>query len=198
MNTNKFRQWQPAVCITGLLLTMLFTMPRYSLASSDSAVINFSAVFAGGSCDISTSVSEIVFGGGELIAPADIVSSPPQVVFDLTFANCTGQGLAPKIKVTGESTTLFGPPLFRSPMPQSASDGYGILLSTNGNSTFSANANLADTKTITATNWDTNKPLSELDTTLPVTATLTCGTCDYAGRRSGDLISSVTFDFIYD
>lgn len=169
-----------------------------AMAGTDSSTINFSAVFVGGSCDISTSSAEIVFGGGQPIAPADIINAPPQVSFDLTLANCTGAGLTPKITITGNSTTLFGPALFRSPMPDSASDGYGILLSTLGNGSFNANANLAQTKRISAKSWDTATDLATLDPTLPITATLTCGNCDYSGRRSGDLIASVTFDFVYD
>lgn len=197
MITNIIHQGRAVLCVTVVLMS-LFGAIRPAAAGSDSAVINFSAVFVGGSCEITTSVSEIVFGGGELIEPADIVNTPPQEAFNLTLAGCSGWGLTPKITVTGESTTLFGPALFRSPMPESASDGYGILLSTPGNNSFSANTNLAATKAITATNWDTDTELSGLDTTLPVTATLTCGNCNYSGRRSGDLIASVTFNFVYD
>lgn len=198
MITNKPNDGRRGLCSAGMILGLLFCAARPVPAVSDSAVINFSAVFVGGSCDISASVTEIIFGGGELIEPAEIVSNPPQAVFDLTLNNCSGEGLTPKITVTGESTTLFGPALFRSPMPASASDGYGILLSTAGNNSFSANTNLAATNIITAKNWDTGSQLSGIDTTLPVTAMLTCGSCDYSERRSGDLIASVTFNFIYD
>lgn len=198
MSENKFRPRKAPLCITALILMLSLGTVQPTAAGSDSAVISFSAVFVGGSCDISTSVPEIVFGDGELIAPADIVSTPPQMAFDLILGNCNGEGLTPKITVTGESTTLFGPALFRSPPAQNASDGYGILLSTVGNSSFSANSNFAVTKLITAKNWDTNTSLTDLDTRLPVTATLTCGTCDYSKRRGGELIASVTFNFLYD
>lgn len=197
MITNIIHQGRAVLCVTVVLMS-LFGAIRPAAAGSDSAVINFSAVFVGGSCDIRASVAEVVFGGGDLIEPADIVSSPPQASFDLTLSNCSGYGLTPKITVTGESTTLFGAALFRSAMPESASDGYGILLSTTGNNSFSANTNLAADKVITAAKWDTDTQLSGLDTTLPVTAVLTCGDCSYSGRRSGDLIASVTFDFVYD
>lgn len=168
-----------------------------AVAGSDSALINFSAVFVGGGCDISTSVPQIVFGGGDAIRPADIISSPPQETFDVVLSQCAGEGLTPKITVSGESVTLYGPVLFRN-AAESASKGYGILLSTGGNSSFNANANLAQTKTISAKNWNTGTQLSELNTTLPVTAVLTCGNCDYSERQGGDLIASVTFDFVYD
>lgn len=197
MITNIIRPGHAVLCITVLLLS-LFGIMRHAAAGSDSAVINFSAVFVGGGCEISASVPEILFGGGELIEPAEIVSNPPQAAFNLTLAGCGGGGLTPKVTVSGESTTLFGPALFRSTMPASASDGYGVLLSTPGNNSFSANTNLAATKVISAINWDTNTDLSGLDTILPVTAILTCGDCNYNGRRSGDFIASVTFDFVYD
>lgn len=183
--------------IAGLVFISSFISPGPSLAGSDSSVINFSAVFVGGSCDISTSVPQIVFGGGEAIRPADIISSPPQESFDVVLSNCTGQGLTPKITVSGESTMLFGPVLFRDAVA-SSSNGYGIQLSTAGNNSFNANMNLAQTKTISAKNWNTSMQLSELDTTLPVMAVLTCGNCDYSERQGGDLIASVTFDFVYD
>lgn len=198
MILNKFSYGEMKRTITTIIFVTLFCIARPAAAGSASGVINFSAVFVGGTCDISASVSEIIFGGGELIAPVDIVNAPPQTSFDLTLNNCSGSGLTPKITVTGDSTTLFGPALFRSPMPASASDGYGILLSTPGNSNFSGNENLAATKVILAKNWNVNNELSGIDITLPVTATLTCGTCDYIYRQSGDLIASVTFDFVYD
>lgn len=183
--------------IARLVFISSFVCPRLSLAGSDSAVINFSAVFVGGGCDISTSVSQIVFGGGETIRPADIISSPPQESFDVVLGNCTGGGLTPKITVSGESMLLNGQPLFRD-AAASSSKGYGIQLSTAGNNSFNANTNLAQTKTISAKNWNTGTSLSELDTTLPVMAVLTCGNCDDSERQGGDLIASVTFDFVYD
>lgn len=183
--------------IAGLVFISSFVCPRLSLAGSDSAVINFSAVFIGGGCDISTSVPQIVFGGGDVIRPADIISSPPQETFDVVLSQCAGEGLTPKITVSGESVTLYGPVLFRN-AAESASKGFGILLSTGGNSSFNANENLAQTKTISAKNWNTGTQLSELNTTLPVTAVLTCGNCDYSELQGGDLIASVTFDFVYD
>lgn len=198
MIINTCRQGKSTLYITGLALMLSLGLVRFSAAGSASSEMNFSAVFAGGSCDISTSISEIVFGGGELIEPNDIISNPPQEAFDLILSNCSGAGLTPKITVTGESTALFGLPLFRSTAPATASDGYGILLSTLGNGSFNSNMNLAQDNTISTKNWSTDTPLSELDTTLPVSAVLTCGTCDYSGRRSGDLIATVTFDFVYD
>lgn len=199
MIINKF--WPRQLIQHGTWLTLMLSVSTVQQAvagSASSGEITFSARFVGGGCNISASVSEVVFGGGELIDPAEIISAPPQAEFDLTLSNCSGEGLLPKITVTGTSTTLFGPALFRSPMPASASDGYGILLSTTGNSSFNANTNLAATNVITAKNWNVSSQLSGLDTTLPVVATLTCGTCDYSGRQSGDMIASVTFDFVYD
>ncbi len=190
---------RPSAVMTAVFMFVLpFCCLRPAWAGSASAVLNFSAVFVGGGCDISTSDAEIIFGGGDPIMPSDIISSPPQASFNLTLSSCSGYGLTPKINVAGESTTLFGPALFRS-SADSASDGYGILLATAGNESFSENTNLAASKVITAKSWDTGTTLSSstLDTTLPVTATLTCGDCTYS-RRSGDLIATVTFDFVYD
>lgn len=181
-----------------ILIASASVVPQGIAATASSGTTNFTVTFGGGTCAMSASVSEIIFGGGELIAPSEIVNNPPQANFQLSLSQCSGLGLTPKIKISGQSTTLFGPALFRSPVPESASDGYGILLSTSGNTSFNANQNLAETKLITAKNWSSNNQLSDIDASIPLTATLTCGNCNYSGRRSGDLIASVTFDFVYD
>ena len=184
--------------LSALVIVLTVFGVAYTAAGSDSATINFSATFVGGGCDISTTVTQVTFNGGEAVKPADIISSPPKESFDVVLRNCAGWGLLPKITVSGESTMLYGPPLFRDPMPISTSEGYGVLLSTVGNGTFGENLNLAKNSTIQPKNWNKDTPLSSIDNILPITAELTCGNCDYNGRHRGDLSAAVTFNFVYD
>lgn len=181
-----------------LVLTLSLIQVKKTSAGSDSSVINFSAVFGGGSCDISTSVPQIKFGGGESIKPSEIVASPPHEEFNILLRNCAGWGMVPKITVSGESTILYGQALFRDAFPKSTSEGYGVLLSTVGNKSFKGNLNLAANKIITAKVWSEETELSSIDAVLPVKAELTCGNCNYINRKSGELIAAVTFNFIYD
>lgn len=167
-------------------------------AGSNSGMVNFSATFVGGSCEIGTSKPQVIFNGGEGIQPATIASSPPKESFNLTLSKCSGWGNTPKITVSGESTVLYGPALFRDPGPESASEGYGILLSTEGNNSFQPNINLAQNKLITTRNWAKATQLNTIDPTLPIVAQLTCGNCNYSGRQGGDLIATVTFNFVYE
>lgn len=174
-----------------------FSWIPLSHAGSDSSLINFSATFVGGSCEVTTTRSQIIFNGGEAILPSDIRSSPPEEEFDLILTNCNGFGLRPLISIDGESTVLYGPALFRDSTSMTTSDGYGILLSTVGNHTFSLNGNLAENKMLYSKD-SSMISLNSIDSLIPITAKLTCGNCDYRYHKAGDLTSTVTFNFIYD
>lgn len=172
-----------------------------ALADSANATFNFTATFVGGSCSISAP-SSIQFNNGSPLSSREIEErvAVTNESIDLTLGNCVGLGLTPSIKVSGSQTSDFGVPLFRNVGGSMDAKGYGILLATDGNGIFNANPNLAANGIILAKdNWSTDAQLSTLNNTkVPMTATLTCGDCNYALRQGGDLKATVTFDFVYD
>jgi type 1 fimbria pilin len=172
-----------------------------ALAGTDSATFNFTAMFVGGSCDI-TAPPSITFNNGSPFGSREIEErvAATNESFELTLNNCAGWGLTPSIKVGGPQTSDFGVPLFRNAGGPIDAKGYGILLATEGNGIFNANPNLAANGAILAQEtWSTDAQLSTVNNTrVPMTATLTCGDCNYALRQGGDLSATVTFDFVYD
>ncbi|EKT62036.1 fimbrial protein [Providencia burhodogranariea] len=168
-------------------------------AGSASSSFNFTATFVGGSCAINVR-ENIQFNGGDLLLSTEIEEQAVAATetFDLTLSKCAGWGLTPSIKVSGKTTTSFGPALFRDALGERDSNGYGILLTTAGNASFDLNNNLAANGVIPAKNWSTSNQLSSIETTLPMVATLTCGDCNYAGRQGGEFKATVTFDFVYE
>jgi len=172
-----------------------------ALADTKSAVFHFTAAFVGGSCDI-TAPSSIQFNNGNPFSSKDIEEhiAVTSESFELTLSKCEGAGLTPSIKVSGPQTSDFGEPLFLNVGGPTDAKGYGILLATKGNGIFSPNLNLAADGTILAKeNWSIDEQLSTVNNSkIPMTAALTCGDCNYASRRGGDLNATVTFDFVYD
>ncbi|ENY6786361.1 MULTISPECIES: fimbrial protein [Providencia] len=170
-----------------------------ALAGTASATFNFTAVFVGGSCEI-TAPNTVVFNQGSPFSSRDIEErvAATNESFELTLSNCAGWGLTPSITVSGAKTSDYGEALFRNVGGPIGAKGYGILLATEGNNTFAFNQNLAANGSILIGNWSADDQLSVIDTTLPMTATLTCGDCNYALRQGGDLRATVTFDFVYD
>ncbi|WP_336193010.1 fimbrial protein [Providencia stuartii] len=170
-------------------------------AGSANARFDFTATFVGGTCDISAPRS-VSFNGGNALLAADIEQHDGSTTetFTLTLSGCDGWGMTPSIKVSGQTTTDFSDdPLFLNPPSVSEANGYGLLLSTAGNSTFESNENLAKSPTILAKNWSTSTELKpNLDTSLPMTAQLSCGSCSFPGRHGGAFSATVTFEFVYE
>lgn len=168
-------------------------------AGTTSSNVKFSATFVGGSCEIVVP-SSLQFNGGNMLMPADIKQQLPSTIqtFNLILNNCSGFGFAPMISVSGASTTDFGSALFRNIPVATDANGYGVLLSTVGNRSFMANSNLAEHNNIVAKDWNANMQLSSIDATIPMSAVLTCGDCNYSGKRGGDFNATVTFDFVYE
>ncbi|WP_226890339.1 hypothetical protein [Providencia alcalifaciens] len=82
---------------------------------------------------------------GDLIPAEDITTtSDISETFDLTILGCKGYGLTPSITVEGDTNNASGKDLFVG--TGSTSTGYGILLSTDGNSNFNKSDNLATDK----------------------------------------------------
>ncbi len=131
----------------------------FAAAGSTSSNIYFKANFVGGTCEI-IAPSVIQFNGGEMLMPGEIRQQLPKAIenFNLTLSNCSGLGLIPTIRVSGESTTNLGVAVFRNLPTQTDADGYGILLSTSGNSSFQENANLAENNSILSKNWNIEDP----------------------------------------
>ena len=193
MSTNGFR---------GIVIVFLSTMlpSQIVLAKTASSEFNFTATFAGGSCEIIAPES-IEFNGGSEVRAREIEEGSEKATtqFNLTMSNCSGSGLTPTITVIGEKTSNFGSePLFRDSTGSGESDGYGLLLGTLGNSDFSKTENLALTGKISALNWNTSNQLNMMVTSLPMIATLTCGQCNYSGRQGGEFKSTITFEFVYE
>lgn len=197
-------KWFLSCTISGLT----FLSSANVFAGSTSGIFHFDAEFVGGGCEISSDAATIQFNGGNPILPSEIEaatlagSAKTLKTFNIKLTGCNGWGLIPKIQVTGEKTTDFGSNLFRNNTALTANDsnGYGLLLTTKGNSTFQENSNLASHNTITVkSDWGTaSRDLNTIDKTLPISAVLTCGDCNYGKRQGGKFTATVTFDFIYD
>lgn len=181
------------------LVAGLLGMNTVGYAGSASSVFNFFATFVGGTCNISAPTS-VPFNGGNALLAADIVQSVAATneTFNLTLSGCAGWGLTPSIKVSGQTTSAFGPPLYLNPPGAMGANGYGLLLSTSGNSTFAPNDNLAKNPTILVKNWAAHTDLASVGTSLPMTAQLSCGRCSSTERRGGAFSATVTFDFVYE
>ena len=181
-----------------ILASYLFFMVSTAVQAAPVSTVFTAKIASGGSCDVSLPDS-LSFNNGEAIAPSDIEnqSATTKQSFNLTLVNCQGIGLAPKISVSGNTTTDYGEAMF----VDSVSDvkGYGFFLLTTGNDNFKANTNLARNKEIAVTDsWVSGSSLSELNGVLPINAELTCGNCYLEGRIGGDLSATVTFEFEYD
>ncbi|MDK3109890.1 fimbrial-like protein [Providencia rettgeri] len=169
------------------------------LGSASAATVNFSAQIAyEGACEI-TVTPTITFNNGQAILPSQIEAKADvtKQTFNLILANCKGIKVTPKIIVSGNVNSTYGQDLFLD--SGSTAVGYGILLSTAGNTTFQANSNLATNKQISAVkSWNVNTNLATINGTLPLSAALTCANCTAADRVGGKLNASVTFDFQYE
>lgn len=164
--------------------------------AATSASTTISASIVGGSCDIAAPATLAIMDGDPIPAEDITTTSTIAKTFNLTLSGCNGFGLTPSIKIAGDDSSLSGKSLFVS--ATSTSKGYGILLSTVGNTNFQANTNLAANKTITAATktWGSTVA-SSLNGTIPLTATVSCGDCVSATLQGGMLNASLTFEFLY-
>lgn len=168
-----------------------------SAVAATTATTQISASIAGGGCQI-TAPSAVSIRNGDLI-PAEEITTTSDIseTFDLTILGCKGYGLTPSITVEGDSDGASGKDLFVS--PGSTSTGYGILLSTDGNSNFSPSENLATDKKITAQTREWDKAYAAtLNGKIPLKATVSCGKCTANDLQGGELTASLTFNFFYN
>ncbi|WP_369308788.1 fimbrial protein [Providencia rettgeri] len=169
-----------------------------SAMAATTATTKISASIVGGGCQISAPPT-VAIRNGDLIPAEDITeTSDISETFDLTIADCKGYGLTPSITIEGDTDNTSGKALFVS--AGSTSTGYGILLSTEGNTNFNENKNLATDKKITAlaTKEWSKTFASTLDGTIPLKATVSCGSCTADDLQGGELTASLTFNFFYN
>ena len=185
-----------ALALTAGLLPAAFQTAE---AGSLTQTINFNATFYGGSCEI-TAPAQLPYNNGNPIPDDSIKGAPYKHDFDVTLANCQGYFMTPRITVTGNTTpTPNGVKVFAD--ASSTTKGYGVQMSTNGNTNFNANSNAAINNVISARSWPAagSDNAASLNGPLRFRATLSCGTCTAGSNlRNGELIATVTFSFLYD
>lgn len=180
-----------------LIIGLLLPTSQLQAAGSIEQDIQFTATFYGGSCDI-TAPATVTYNQG--IVPQDTIPGEQQRSdLLLNLSNCQGYFMKPSITVAGATQLINGKTLFVN--NSSTTTGYGILLTTSGNTAFSANSNLASDKVIAAKTWpaDGSDSVSSLNGDLLLNAILSCGSCSPAANlRGGVLTSTITFTFAYN
>ncbi|WP_300006039.1 fimbrial protein [uncultured Cedecea sp.] len=113
----------------------------------------------------------------------------------VTYANCSGLGISPKLSVTGGAFTA-GIPLFSDTDAATDSDarGYGVRLVHKGNMDTPL-----DNKDVVPVGQP-DMQLGDLNgTESGFSASLSCGSnCGGTTLRNGDLTARVTFTFLYE
>lgn len=180
-------------------LVLLFTQKTAFASITGSHTVIFNADIAyEGACNIAVD-SPVIFNNDEPILPEQIEAKDAitKQNVKLTLSGCKGFGLIPKIKVVGQSTTEYGDAMFAD--NASEAKGYGIYLSTLGDSNFKENSNLAATNIIKAADdWKITNSLAKLNGSLPLIAQLTCGDCNFPNRIGGELKANITFEFEFE
>lgn len=177
----------------GLLLPVSLTQAAGRVEQD----IQFVATFYGGGCDI-TAPATVTFNQG-IVAQADIPGEQQRSDVMLNLSNCQGYFMKPNITITGETQSINGKTLFAN--NNSTTTGYGILLTTAGNTQFSANGDIATNKVITTKTWPEtgSDSVGSLNGDLLLNAILSCGSCLPASNlRGGVLTSNLTFTFMYN
>jgi len=180
-----------------LIIGLLLPASQLQAAGSAERDIQFTAIFYGGSCDI-TAPATVTYNQG--VVPQDTIPGENQRSdLLLNLSNCQGYFMQPSITVAGETQLINGKTLFVN--SGSTTTGYGILLTTSGNTAFSANSNLASNKKLDNRLWPTSGGSSNVESlngNLLLNAILSCGSCPSASLRGGVLTSNLTFTFVYN
>lgn len=185
---------RPRVLSVILCAGLLLGLTTTAQAGSTGATVNFAATLVGGTCQIAVDRTTIPFDPvpSSVIIGAGVDGIDPQLL-TLTFTDCSGWGLTPKIQVSG-TTLMAGIPLFRNANAASDySQGYGVKLVRQGQT-----AALASLDKVTVGTADTQ--LSTLNSqSLTFEARLSCGSCTPGpGLNGGNLNATVTFQFLYE
>lgn len=170
-------------------------------AGSASTPILFSAFFYGGSCEVIVPLT-VTYNNGAPLPDTTIPNNQQSSQFPLILSGCQGYFLAPRISVKG-STFIADNNEQLYADASSTTKGYGVRLSTPGNTIFNKNDNTAKSgnEVITIKTWPSGgtSDAERLNSTLNFNAVLACGTCTAGDNlQNGELIATVTFSFLYD
>lgn len=166
------------------------------VAGQSSTPLTFTATFDAGTCDITVSPVSIDWG---TVSSSDIKQAGAAGMqsrdLAVSYANCTGYGSQPKLKVTG-TTLSAGIPLFARTDGVSSDNaqGYGVRLVSNATPLTA----LGDGDAVSI--GTPGALLSGLNgTQTPFQASLSCGNnCSAATLHGGTLNATVTFQFLYE
>lgn len=184
-----------ATTLAGVMLSgILFALTTPAYAGSSSTTVNFSATLVGGSCQISVDRSSITFSpvSSSTVIAAGVDGIDPQL-FSMSFSGCDGWGLTPKVQIKGNTFTS-GIPLFRNDNAASDySQGYGVKLVQQGQTTAIENMD----KLVVGTS---DQQLNTLNgQVLNFEARLSCGNCTAGpSLKGGNMNATVTLQFIYE
>ncbi|CNI73534.1 fimbrial protein [Yersinia intermedia] len=179
-----------------LLITALLLWSTLGVAGQSTTPLTFTATFVAGTCDITVSPVSIDWGtvSSTDIKQAGETGTQPRDLA-VSYANCTGYGVQPRLKVTG-TTLSAGIPLFTRTDGVGSDNalGYGVRLV----SSATPQTALGDGDSINV--GTPGALLNTLDgTQTPFQATLSCGNnCGDPTLRGGALNATVTFQFIYE
>lgn len=189
----------------GSLIAGILLASCASPALSNQLTVNFRAVYTAATCTISVPTS-VTFNQGDYAAgiPSTAIQGDNiQQSFNISFSDCQDSSArlgAPHITVSGNIVTLNGSPLFSDNNgAEGQAVGYGVKLSTLGNSLFNSVSNLAENNVISSTQGTSVDSLNNQQ--LPVKAVLSCGKddCgDLTPRNGGTFTANVIFRLSYE
>jgi len=187
------------------ITTSLIAASLITSAQANQITVNFSATYTAATCTISAPAS-VSFNQGthaQGVYSSDIQGEAIQQPFTLQFSDCnniSGVSALPSILVAGTVVTLNGEQLFSDNTGKSGEAiGYGVRLSTAGNSFFNTAENLAANNILSAPPGTRVENLNNQQ--LNMKAVLTCGQQDCADmtdRRGGELTARVIFRLRYE
>lgn len=191
---------RPTLSFFSAIIGLLLPVGELQAGSASTTVL-FSAFFYGGSCEI-TVPSTVTYNNGAPLSDDVISNNQQNSQFTLTLSGCQGYFLIPKIAVKGNSFTADNNEQLYADA-SSTTKGYGVRLSTPGNTIFNPNDNTAKSgnEVISIKTWpsDGTNDVERLNSSLDFNAVLACGTCMTSDNlQNGELIATVTFSFLYD
>lgn len=191
--------------IPSLITANLIAASLAASVQANQVTVNFSATYAAATCTIAAPTS-VSFNQGPYAAgiPATAIQGETvQQAFNLSFSDCkniSALSATPKITVTGNVVTLNGEKLFSNNTGKSGEAiGYGLRLSSAGNTFFKAATNLAENNTLLTTTGTSIVNLNNQQ--LGMKAVLTCGqdNCtDMTARSGGTFTARVIFRLSYE
>lgn len=188
-----------------LFLASLAAVSLTSPVLANQITVNFSAIYAAATCTInappSVSFNQGTYAQG--VPAAAIQGEAIQQSFNLGFSDCKNTStlsVTPFINVDGTVVTLNGEKLFSNNTGASGEAvGYGVRLSTVGNTYFKAAENLAANNILSVTQGTSVETINNQQ--LNMKAVLTCGQndcTDMTNRSGGSFTARVIFRLNYE